>query len=70
VKDMTFVPTLAIFSQLTDKEHRQISNPVSLFELSCQVRLIWLVETAVAVRLLGAAGTVTAACVVALAVFE
>src|SRR5215471_1104518 len=36
--------------------HRSISNPVSLFELSVQARLIWLVETAVAARFVGAFG--------------
>ena len=45
-------------------------NPVSLPELSLQVRLICVAETAVARRLLGAAGTVGAASVVALAVLE
>ena len=33
-------------------------KPVSLFELSVQPRLIWLEEAAVAVRPLGAVGTV------------
>ena len=32
-------------------------NPVSSLELSVQLRFIWLDETAVAVRLLGAFGT-------------
>ncbi len=35
---------------------RDTLNPVSLLELSVQERLIWLDETAVAVRSLGAAG--------------
>jgi hypothetical protein len=45
---------------------RSILNPVSLFELSVQDRSISLDETAVAVRLLGAAGGAK----VTLAVFE
>ena len=43
-------------------------KPVSLFELSVQLRFIWLPEAAVAVRPDGAAGAVPV--VVALAVFE
>ncbi len=35
-----------------------MANPVSLVELSFHVRLIWLEETAIAVRLLGAVGSV------------
>jgi hypothetical protein len=49
---------------------RSILKPDSLLELSFQLRLIWLEETAVAERLLGAVGRVISDCVVALAVFE
>ena len=35
---------------------RSILNPVSLFELSVQDRLIWLDDAAPAVRFVGAAG--------------
>jgi len=38
---------------------RSILNPVSLFELSVQDRLIWLDDTAVAVRFVGGAGVGT-----------
>ena len=48
-----------------------ILNPVSLFELSVQLRFIWLVDAAVAVRLEGAAGALAAAVVaLALLVYE
>ncbi len=47
---------------------RSTLKPVSLEELSVQVRLIWLAEAAVAARAVGAAGMVRE--VVALAVFE
>jgi len=43
-------------------------KPVSLFELSAQDKLIWLLEVAVAVRLEGATGS--DGNVVALVVFE
>ena len=36
---------------------RKILNPVSLLELSDQLRLIKFVDAAIAMRLLGAAGT-------------
>jgi hypothetical protein len=49
---------------------RSILKPDSLLELSFQLRLIWLEEIADAERPLGAVGTVTFDCVVALAVFE
>ena len=49
---------------------RWIVKPVSLFELSTQVRLIWLEETATADRPLGVAGPVTEVRVVAWTVFE
>jgi hypothetical protein len=53
-----------------DPLQRSIRNPVSLSELSVQVRLIWLLEMAVAVRLVGAAGKSGAASVEALAMLE
>ena len=46
---------------------RSILYPVSTLELSVQERFIWLEDTAVALRLLGADGL---GCVLALAVFE
>jgi galactokinase len=46
---------------------RSSLNPVSPLDLSVQARFIWLDETAVAVRLVGAAGV---GCVVALTAFE
>ncbi len=39
---------------------RSIANPVSLFALSIQLRLIWCVDTALADRLLGAIGIIEA----------
>src|SRR5262245_55442043 len=36
--------------------HRSIANPVSLSELSVQLRLIWLNDVAVAIRVEGALG--------------
>lgn len=58
-KLVTFGPTLAISRK---SEHplpvqRSIRKPSSLFELSVHARSILLVETALPVRLLGAAGT-------------
>ena len=47
---------------------RSTVKPVSFIALSVQLKLIWFDETALAARLLGAAGGVPA--VVALAVFE
>ena len=49
---------------------RSILKLSSLVELSTHARFIWLLELAVAVKLLGAAGFVAALCVVALAVLE
>jgi len=42
--------------KLTPSKDTSIEKPSSLTELSAQVRLIWLRLTAVATRLLGAAG--------------
>jgi hypothetical protein len=53
---VTFAPTVASRLKCLPFLERYTLNPVSLFELSVQDRLIWLEETAVAVRLLGAAG--------------
>ena len=59
----TFAATVAICTKLSKLVHlelvhlrRSISNPVSLFELSVHVRLIWLLDIAFAVRPLGVAG--------------
>jgi hypothetical protein len=52
-----FAPVVAICAQPAVALLRSILNPDSLLEVSAQVRLIWLKETAVAVRLVGAAGT-------------
>ena len=53
---------------LLDERLRSTLKPDSLSALSCQLRLIWLDETAVADNPLGAFGRVSS--VVALAVFE
>jgi hypothetical protein len=65
-------PTVAICANLVQVApwHCSILNPSSLIELSVQVRLIWLLDTAVAFRLLGVAGSAGGAKVVAKAVFE
>ena len=60
--------TVAICVKVVPLDERSITNAVSLLELSLQARLIWLVDIAEAVRLLGAAGR--AAEVVALATLE
>jgi hypothetical protein len=53
--DVALATAVSIWVQGPPEEAaRSILNPFSFLELSCQVRLIWLVETAVAVRLLGA----------------
>jgi hypothetical protein len=54
------LPTVAIFAKLAHLEpwQRSTLNPVSLLELSAQLRLIWLLDTAMAFRLVGAAGDV------------
>jgi hypothetical protein len=51
---VTFAPTIAICVNFVPFLERSTSNPVSLFELSFQDRLIWLDDTAVAVRFVGA----------------
>jgi hypothetical protein len=53
---VTFAPTVAIRLKLLPRLERYTSNPVSLFERSVQDRLIWLDDTAAAVRFVGAAG--------------
>ena len=55
---LTPAPTLAICAKLLHPapEQRSIWKPYSLSELSFQKRLIWLLEAAVADRLLGATG--------------
>jgi hypothetical protein len=53
---VTLVPTVAICVNVVPSGERSILNPVSLFELSVQDRLIWLDDAAVAVRFVGAAG--------------
>jgi len=67
---ITFVPTLAIWLKVTLSLERSIRNAVSLLELSVQLRSISLVDTAFAVRPVGAAGATGAGLVVALATFE
>lgn len=53
---VTSAPTVAIALNLLPRLERYTLNPVSLFELSVHDKVISLAETAVAVRLLGAAG--------------
>jgi hypothetical protein len=53
---VTFVPTVAICLNDLPCFVRYTLNPVSLFELSVQDRLIWLDDTVVAVRFVGASG--------------
>ena len=53
---VTFPPTVAIRLNELPCLVRSTLNPVSLFELSLQDRLIWLDDTAVAIRFVGAAG--------------
>jgi hypothetical protein len=53
---VTFAPTVAICLNALPRFLRYTLNPVSLFELSVQDRLIWLRDTAVAVRFVGASG--------------
>ena len=57
---MTFAPTVAIWLKFIPSEPRIIWNPVSLDELSCHVRSISVLETAVATRLDGATGVAPA----------
>ena len=51
-----FAPTVAISVKVTPSADRSTLKPSSSIELSVQARLIRLLETAAAVRLLGAAG--------------
>jgi len=53
---VTFAPTVAIRLNELPCVLRYTLNPVSLFEWSVQDRLIWLDDTAVAIRFVGAAG--------------
>jgi hypothetical protein len=53
---VTFPPTVAIRLNELPCLVRSTLKPVSLFELSLQDRLIWLDDTAVAIRFVGAAG--------------
>jgi hypothetical protein len=53
---VTFAFLVAICENDVPFLERSTLNRVSLFELSVHDKLIWLAETAVAVRLLGAAG--------------
>jgi hypothetical protein len=55
-KAITFVPTLAIWLKVTLSLERSIRNAASLLELSVQLTSISLVEIALAVRPVGAAG--------------
>jgi hypothetical protein len=68
--EVTFVPTVAICAHGIVDVLRSILNPVSLVDVSTQVRLIWLEETVDAERLEGGVGGEEPACVVAEAVFE
>ena len=47
---------VTLLANVTPSVERWMVKPASLLELSTHFRLIWLVEPAVAVRLLGAAG--------------
>ena len=62
-----FGKSAATCVKFTPSVERSTLNPASFVALSVHARLIWLDETAVAVRFEGAAGV---ACVVAVAVFE
>ena len=53
---VTFAPTVPICANVVPLVERSILKPVSLLELSVQERLIWVDETAVALRFVGAAG--------------
>ena len=52
---VTFAPTVEICVNVVPSLERSTLNPVSLFELSVQDRLIWLDDTGAAVMLVGAA---------------
>ena len=60
----------AICAKFTPSVERSTRNPSSLLALSVQASAIWVLEPAVATRLLGAAGAVDAAGVVALSMLE
>jgi hypothetical protein len=69
--DVELAPRVAICEKgPPDEVARSTLKPDSLFELSFQLRLIWLVDTEVAERPLGALGAVAPDWVVALAVLE
>jgi hypothetical protein len=53
---VTFAPTFGIRLNLLSFLERYSLKPASLFELSVQDRLIWLRDTAVALRFVGASG--------------
>jgi hypothetical protein len=53
---VTFAPTVAISANVVPSGERSIRNPDSLLALSVQLRLIWVLETAFAVRFVGGAG--------------
>ena len=53
---VTFAPTVAISLNDLPRLARSTLKPVSLFEWSVQDTLIWLDDTALAVRFVGAAG--------------
>jgi hypothetical protein len=55
-KVVTFAPLRVICKKVVPSVDRSTLNPVSLFELSVQDRLIWPDEIAVALRFVGAAG--------------
>jgi hypothetical protein len=68
---LTFTPTVVNCTHGVAEVLTSSLNPDSLEELSTQARLIWVLETVVAVRLEGALGTEDVpARVVADAVFE
>ena len=53
---LTFAPTVEICVNVVPSLERSTLNPVSLFELSAQDKLIWLDDAAATVRFVGAAG--------------
>ena len=65
---VTFADTVANGVNVVPSGDRSMANPVSFDALSVQARLIWVLDTAVAVRLAGAAGAVPVVC--ALATFD
>ena len=68
---MALAAAVPIWVKLTPSGERSIWKPSSFVELSIQLRLIWLVETVLAVSALGAAGTAgTMALVIALTLLE